>query len=252
MPVTVTVAMGQAGTSSGCWAHGAPADVVATRGAGLRLRGRSRRAAGSRRGRWPGRRPGHPRRSHPACSACPAGPARWAGDPAGRAGDPARRADRARPSGPPDTPPVGPHLPTTHPVVTETAEARGGPRRPARPKAKQKKKSKKKKSKKRLTDGQLGTFVLHSFVKPPVTAGRYQLHGTQPMDGITVGRGDVIVSSCATRCRRTRSSRPSPAMAEGDFGTRLPDRPEAADPAVEAHQAVPLGATTRAPGSPWW
>ena len=27
----------------------------------------------------------------------------------------------------------------------------------------------------------LGTFVLHSFVKPPVTAGRYQLHGTQPI-----------------------------------------------------------------------
>jgi len=42
----------------------------------------------------------------------------------------------------------------------------------------------------------LGTFVLHSFVKPPVTAGRYQLHGTQPMDGITVGEhvADVLAA----------------------------------------------------------
>ena len=31
-----------------------------------------------------------------------------------------------------------------------------------------------------------GTFVLHSFLKPPVTAGRYELHGTQPVDALPV------------------------------------------------------------------
>src|SRR4249919_1976024 len=71
----------------------------------------------------------------------------------------------------------------------------------------------------------LGTFVLHSFVKPPVTAGRYQLHGTQPMDGITVGEhvADVIVSSPRyTMPPDQILSTFPPAMAEGDFGTRLP------------------------------
>src|SRR5262245_33826948 len=71
----------------------------------------------------------------------------------------------------------------------------------------------------------LGTFVLHSFVKPPVTAGRYQLHGTQPMDGITVGEhvADVLVSSprYAMPPDQVLATFP-PAMAEGDFGTRLP------------------------------
>ena len=71
----------------------------------------------------------------------------------------------------------------------------------------------------------LGTFVLHSFVKPPVTAGRYQLHGTQPMDGITVGEhvADVLVSSPRyTMPPDQILSTFPPAMAEGDFGTRLP------------------------------
>jgi hypothetical protein len=71
----------------------------------------------------------------------------------------------------------------------------------------------------------LGTFVLHSFVKPPVTAGRYQLHGTQPMAGITVGEhaADVIVSSprYVMPPDQILSTFP-PAMAEGDFGGRLP------------------------------
>ena len=71
----------------------------------------------------------------------------------------------------------------------------------------------------------LGTFVLHSFVKPPVTAGRYQLHGTQPMAGITVGEhvADVVVSSPRYMMPPDQilSTFP-PAMAEGDFGTRLP------------------------------
>src|SRR5262245_8394850 len=71
----------------------------------------------------------------------------------------------------------------------------------------------------------LGTFVPHSFVKPPVTAGRYQLHGTQPMDGITVGEhvADVVVSSprYVMPPDQILSTFP-PAMAEGDFGSRLP------------------------------
>jgi hypothetical protein len=71
----------------------------------------------------------------------------------------------------------------------------------------------------------LGTFVLHSFVKPPVTAGRYQLHGTQPMPGITVGEhaADVIVSSprYVMPPDQILSTFP-PAMAEGDFSSRLP------------------------------
>jgi hypothetical protein len=71
----------------------------------------------------------------------------------------------------------------------------------------------------------LGTFVLHSFVKPPVTAGRYQLHGTQPMPGITVGEhvADVIVSSprYVMPPDQILSTFP-PAMAEGDFSGRLP------------------------------
>ncbi|HEY1280557.1 MAG TPA: hypothetical protein VGF22_12855, partial [Acidimicrobiales bacterium] len=71
----------------------------------------------------------------------------------------------------------------------------------------------------------LGTFVLHSFVKPPVTAGSYELHGTQPMDGITVGEhvADVIVSSPRyTMPPDQILSTFPPAMAEGDFGGRLP------------------------------
>jgi len=71
----------------------------------------------------------------------------------------------------------------------------------------------------------LGTFVLHSFVQPPVTAGRYQLHGSQPMPGITVGEhvADVIVSSprYVMPPDQILSTFP-PAMAEGDFGGRLP------------------------------
>ena len=71
----------------------------------------------------------------------------------------------------------------------------------------------------------LGTFVLHSFVKPPVTAGRYELHGTQPMAGLTVGEhvADVIVSSPRYLMPPDQilSTFP-PAMAEGDFGSRLP------------------------------
>jgi hypothetical protein len=71
----------------------------------------------------------------------------------------------------------------------------------------------------------LGTFVLHSFVKPPVTAGRYQLHGTQPIAGITVGEhvADIIVSSprYVMPPDQILSTFP-PAMAEGDFGGRLP------------------------------
>ena len=71
----------------------------------------------------------------------------------------------------------------------------------------------------------LGTFVLHSFVQPPVTAGSYELHGTQPMDGITVGEhvADVIVSSPRyTMPPDQILSTFPPAMAEGDFGGRLP------------------------------
>ena len=84
----------------------------------------------------------------------------------------------------------------------------------------------------------LGTFVLHSFVKPPVTAGRYELHGTQPMPGITVGEhvADVIVSSprYVMPPDQILSTFP-PAMAEGDFGSRLPQIAlEAPDPAVGA------------------
>src|SRR5262249_57982014 len=71
----------------------------------------------------------------------------------------------------------------------------------------------------------LGTFVLHSFVEPPVTAGSYELHGTQPMDGFTVGEhvADVIVSSPrdAMPPDQILSTFP-PAMAGGDFGGRLP------------------------------
>jgi hypothetical protein len=71
----------------------------------------------------------------------------------------------------------------------------------------------------------LGTFVLHSFVTPNVQAGRYELHGTQPMDGITVGEhaADVIVSSPRYNMPPDQilSTFP-PAMAEGDFGGRLP------------------------------
>jgi len=71
----------------------------------------------------------------------------------------------------------------------------------------------------------LGTFVLHSFVKPPVTAGSYELHGTQPMDGITVGEhvAEVVVTSprYVMPPDQILSTFP-PAMAEGDFGGRLP------------------------------
>jgi hypothetical protein len=80
-------------------------------------------------------------------------------------------------------------------------------------------------SEERLTVVELGTFVLHSFVEPPVTAGRYELHGTQPMTGITVGEhvADVIVSSprYVMPPDQILSTFP-PAMAEGDFGSRLP------------------------------
>jgi hypothetical protein len=71
----------------------------------------------------------------------------------------------------------------------------------------------------------LGTFVLHSFVKPPVTAGSYELHAAQPMDGITIGEhvADVIVSSPRyTMPPDQILSTFPPAMAEGDFGGRLP------------------------------
>ena len=71
----------------------------------------------------------------------------------------------------------------------------------------------------------LGTFVLHSFVKPPVTAGRYQLHGTQPMDGITVGEhvADVVVAAAEHRLVGPAEARPAalePVGLVGQIGSR--------------------------------
>ena len=70
-----------------------------------------------------------------------------------------------------------------------------------------------------------GHFVLHSYVKPQVTAGRYQLHATQPGSGVTIEAhdGEVYVSSprYVMPPDQILSTFP-PAMAQGDFGGRLP------------------------------
>ena len=70
-----------------------------------------------------------------------------------------------------------------------------------------------------------GHFVLRSFARPPVTAGRYQLHATQPGSGIEVDAydGQVYVSSprYVMPPEQILSTYP-PAMSEGDFGGRLP------------------------------
>ncbi len=70
-----------------------------------------------------------------------------------------------------------------------------------------------------------GTFVLHSFIEPHVLAGHYTLHGTQPMAELDVGEhvADVVVSSprYVMPPDQILSTFP-PAMAEGDFGGRLP------------------------------
>lgn len=70
-----------------------------------------------------------------------------------------------------------------------------------------------------------GKFVLHSFVEPPVKAGRYQLRGTQPIPELPVAEhvAEVTVSSprYVMPPDQILSTFP-PAMAEGDFGGRLP------------------------------
>ncbi len=72
---------------------------------------------------------------------------------------------------------------------------------------------------------QRGTFVLHSFVAPPVTAGRYQLHGAIPIPELPVEEhvAELVVSSPRyTMPPDQILSTFPPAMAEGDFGSRLP------------------------------
>lgn len=70
-----------------------------------------------------------------------------------------------------------------------------------------------------------GHFILRSYARPPVTAGRYRLHATQPGSGIEVEAydGQVYVSSprYVMPPEQILSTYP-PAMAEGDFGGRLP------------------------------
>jgi hypothetical protein len=70
-----------------------------------------------------------------------------------------------------------------------------------------------------------GKFVLHSFVEPPVTAGRYQLRGTQPIPELPVAEHAAEVTVSSPRYvmppDKILSTFP-PAMAQGDFGSRLP------------------------------
>jgi hypothetical protein len=70
-----------------------------------------------------------------------------------------------------------------------------------------------------------GTFVLHSFVEPPVKAGRYQLRGTQPIPELPVAEHAAEVTVSSPRYvmppDQILSTFP-PAMAQGDFGGRLP------------------------------
>jgi hypothetical protein len=70
-----------------------------------------------------------------------------------------------------------------------------------------------------------GTFRLHSFLTPPVTAGHYQLRGTIPIPELPVDErvDEVIVSAPRfTMPPDQILSTFPPAMAEGDFGGRLP------------------------------
>src|SRR3954470_3386256 len=70
-----------------------------------------------------------------------------------------------------------------------------------------------------------GTFRLHSFLTPPVTAGHYQLRGTIPIPELPVDErvDEVIVSAPRfTMSPDQILSTFPPAMAEGDFGGRLP------------------------------
>ena len=70
-----------------------------------------------------------------------------------------------------------------------------------------------------------GKFVLHSFVEPPVKAGRYQLRGTQPIPELPVAEHAAEVTVSSPRYvmppDQILSTFP-PAMAQGDFGGRLP------------------------------
>ena len=70
-----------------------------------------------------------------------------------------------------------------------------------------------------------GHFILRSFAKPPITAGRYRLHATQPGSGVEVDPydGHVYVSSprYVMPPDQILSTYP-PAMSEGDVGERLP------------------------------
>src|SRR5438045_2757992 len=70
-----------------------------------------------------------------------------------------------------------------------------------------------------------GTFRLHSFLTPPVTAGHYQLRGTIPIPELPVDErvDEVIVSAPRFTMPPDKilSTFP-PAMADGDFGGRLP------------------------------
>jgi hypothetical protein len=70
-----------------------------------------------------------------------------------------------------------------------------------------------------------GHFILRSYAKPPITAGRYQLHATQPSSGVEVEAhdGQVYVSSprYVMPPDQILSTYP-PAMSEGDVGGRLP------------------------------
>jgi hypothetical protein len=70
-----------------------------------------------------------------------------------------------------------------------------------------------------------GHFILRSFARPPVTAGRYRLHATQPGSNVDVAAhdGQVYVSSprYVMPPDQILSTYP-PAMSEGDFGGRLP------------------------------
>jgi hypothetical protein len=70
-----------------------------------------------------------------------------------------------------------------------------------------------------------GHFVLRSWAKPPITAGHYTLHGVQSANALPIEDydGEVFVSSprYIMPPDQILSTFP-PAMAQGDFGGRLP------------------------------
>lgn len=71
----------------------------------------------------------------------------------------------------------------------------------------------------------VGTFVLHSQVKPPITAGDYVLHGEQQVAGGPVAPYDAHVRISSPRFTLPPDQMLStfpPANAEGAFSSRLP------------------------------